>query len=77
MGLRPEFENVRSSIQHRVPPPDIERAVADVRSEETRLSPLYQVLAAEHASGASKKKNMTGDSSLLSSLRSPPKFLIV
>ena len=36
-----------------------------------------QVLAAEHASGASKKKNMTGDSSLLSSLRSPPKFLIV
>lgn len=39
MGLRPEFENVRSSIQHRVPPPDIERAVADVRSEETRLAP--------------------------------------
>lgn len=32
MGLRPEFENVRSSIQHRVPPPDIERVVADVRS---------------------------------------------
>ena len=43
MGLRPEFENVRSSIQHRVPPPDIERAVADVRSEETRLYPLYWV----------------------------------
>ena len=41
MGLRPEFENVRSSIQHRVPLPDIERAVADVRSEETRLEPLY------------------------------------
>lgn len=32
MGLRPEFENVRSSIQHRVTPPDIERVVADVRS---------------------------------------------
>lgn len=63
MGLRPEFENVRSSIQHRVPPPDIERAVADVRSEETRLAlqtggrssitqgASDQVLAAEHASG--------------------------
>ena len=32
MGLRPEFENVRSSIQHRVRPPDIERVIADVRS---------------------------------------------
>nr|XP_048322176.1 DNA polymerase-like [Ziziphus jujuba var. spinosa] len=43
MGLRPKFKNVISLIQHRVPPPDIERSVADVRSEETRLAPLYWV----------------------------------
>ncbi|KAL2252719.1 UNVERIFIED_CONTAM: hypothetical protein Sindi_0066600, partial [Sesamum indicum] len=40
MGLRPEFNNLRSSIQHRVLTPDIDRAVADVRSEETQLPSL-------------------------------------
>ena len=43
MGLRHEFKNVRSSIQHQVFPPDIERTVADVRSEGTRLAPLYEI----------------------------------
>ena len=40
MGLRPEFNNLRSSIQHRGLTPDIDRAVADVRSEETQLPSL-------------------------------------
>ena len=55
MGLRPEFENVRSSIQHRVPPPDIERVVADVRSggDSTCFPLLGWVLGVDFLQGAS------------------------
>lgn len=44
MGLRPEFENLRSSIQHRVTPPDIERALSDVRGRRLDLSPKTRLV---------------------------------
>ncbi|KAF3451264.1 hypothetical protein FNV43_RR07359 [Rhamnella rubrinervis] len=65
MGLMPECNNILSSIQHQVPPLDIEREIANVRPKRHDLLPitrlrvggrsyitqgaLDQVLAAKHA----------------------------
>ena len=48
VALRPEFEQIRSSIVHRNPLPSLESALSDLLAEETRLQSLAPMSTTNH-----------------------------